>query len=381
MATVVQPGRDQLRRLAQRKAREGCVLSVYVDLDPSEFATGPARASALTSAADEASRAVEDEQREWSHATRLRLRDDIARIRAYAAGADFDATHGLAIFAAAGDGLFEALHLPRPVPNLVQVGAAPHVAPLVGHPNGSWCLALITRRDARLLRGSSARLVEEERLDDDVPGRHDQGGLSQSRYERHIDEQARQHLRRVARRLGELRRDGAFDQLLVGATEQSYSEFAELLGNDTRERLRGRLSVDVEHVSVADAARAAAPLMREHEQRRRSELLDRIDEGLAPNGHAATGIDEIVDCLNEQRVATLMLDARLAIAGAQCPDCGWLTTAPNGACPADGGKLEPQRDLLEPTVDRALAQDADILRVADEPRIAAHGGAAALLRF
>jgi peptide chain release factor subunit 1 len=381
VATVVQPGREQLRRLAQQKAREGCVLSVYVDLDPSEFATGPARASALTSAADEASRAVEDERREWSHTTRLRLRDDIARIRDYAGEANFDETHGLAIFAAAGDGLFEPLHLPRPVPNLVRVDASPHVAPLIGHPNGSWCVTLVTRRDARLLRGSSARLVEEERIDDDVPGRHDQGGLSQSRFERHIDEQARQHLKRVARRLGELCRSGDFDHLLVGATEQGYSELAGLLGNDTRERLRGRLSVDVEHVSVAEATKAAAPLMREHEQRRRSELLDRVDEGLAPNGHSATGIDKILDCLNEQRVATLMLDSRLLIAGAECPDCGWLTTSPNGACPADGGRLRPHSDLLEPTVDRALAQDADILRLVDEPRIDAHGGAAALLRF
>ena len=381
MATVVQPGREQLRRLAHQKAREGCVLSVYVDLDPSEFATGPARASALTSAADEASRAVEDEQREWSHTTRLRLRDDIARIRAYAASADFDETHGLAIFAASGDGLFEPLHLPWPVPNLVSVDESPHVAPLVGHPNGSWCVALVTRRDARLLRGSSARLVEEERIEDDVPGRHDQGGLSQSRFERHIDEQARQHLKRVARRLGELRRDGGFDHLLIGATEQGYSELSALLDNDTRERLCGRLSVDVEHVSVAEATKAAAPLMREHEQLRRSELLDRVDEGLAPNGHAAVGVDEILACLNEQRVATLMLDSRLAVTGAECPACGWLTTTPNGSCPADGGKLRPRPDLVEPTVDRALAQDADIFRLVDDPRIGAHGGVAALLRF
>lgn len=381
MATVVQPGRDQLRRLAQQKALEGCVLSVYVDLDPSEFATGPARSSALTSAADDAARAVEDEQRGWSHTTRLRLRDDIERIRKYASGADFDATHGLAIFAAAGDGLFEPLHLPRPVPNLVRVGKSPHVAPLVGHPNGSWCVALVTRRDARLLRGGATRLAEEERIEDDVPGRHDQGGLSQSRYERHIDEQARQHLKRVARRLGELGRDGDFDHLLIGATEQGYSELVELLDNDTRERLCGRLSVDVEHVSVADATKAAEPLMREHERRRRTALLDRIDEGLAPNGHAATGIDEIVDCLNEQRVSTLLFDARLAIAGAQCPSCGWLTTAANGSCPVDGGELRSSPDLVEPAVDSALFQDADILRVSDEPRIDAHGGAAALLRF
>lgn len=357
------------------------MLSVYVDLDPSEFATGPARASALTSAADGAARAVEQDSHGLSHDTRLALRDDIERIRDYAKDADFDATHGLAIFAAAGARLFEPLHLPRSVANLVRVDGSPHVAPLVGHPNGSWCVALVTRRDARLLRGGATRLGEQERIEDDVHGRHDQGGLSQSRYERHIDEQARQHLQRVARRLGELRRDGDFDHLLVGGTEQGYGELVELLDNETRERLCGRLSVDVEHVSAAQAADAAAPLMRAHETRRRGRLLDRVDEGLAPGGHAAAGLDQVVGCLNEQRVATLLLDARLAADGSQCPRCGWLTTRAGGSCPADGSELRPCDDLVEPIVDRALEQDADILRLDDEPRIGAHGGAAALLRF
>jgi peptide chain release factor subunit 1 len=380
--TVVQPGRDQLRRLAQLRVEEGCVLSVYVDLDPSQFATAPARSSALTSAADEASRAVEEERREMTHSTRLGLREDIARIRDYAKQADFDSTHGLAIFAAAGARLFEPLHLPRSVANLVRVDGSPHVAPLVGHPNGSWCVALVTRRDARLLLGGPTGLgPEAERIDDDVPGRHDQGGLSQSRYERHIDEQARQHLKRVAKRLAELRRDGSFDHLLVGGTEQGYSEFAELLDNETRARLCGRLSVDVEHVSVAEVADAAAPLMLEHEQRRRQQLLDRVDEGLGPDGHAAAGLDEVVACLNEQRVATLMLDADLAVSGAQCPACGWLSTNSDGACPADGSVLRRRDDLVEPAIDRALAQDAEILRLRDEARTDAHAGVAALLRF
>jgi hypothetical protein len=329
------------------------VLSVYVDLDPSEFATGPARSSALTSAADEASRAVEDEARGFSHDTRLRLRDDVIRIRDYAKQADFGSTHGLAIFAAAGAGLFEPLHLPHSVANRVCVDGSPYVAPLVGRSNGSWCVALVTRRDGRLLSGGPLRLVEGERIEDDVPGRHDQGGLSQSRYERHIDDQAHKHLVRVAKRLGVLRRDGGFEHLLVGGTEQCYSEFVELLDNETRERLCGRLSIDVEHVAAAEVTRAAAPLMREHDQRLRQQLLDRVEEGLAPDGHAAAGLDEVVGCLEDQRVATLLVDA------------AWLREHQPG----------------ERIVELALAQNAETVRFANEPRIQAHGGIAALLRF
>jgi peptide chain release factor subunit 1 len=355
------------------------VLSVYVNLDPSEFATGPARSSALTSAADEASRAVENGGRELSHEVRLRLREDVERIRAYAGSADFDGTHGLAIFAA-GD-LFEVLHLPSTVPNAVVVDGSPHVAPLVGEPDGAWCVVLVNRRDGRILSGGPLGLEDDERIADDVPGRHDQGGWSQSRFQRHIDEEAHRHLERVAEAVAERCRRGDFDHLLVGGPQEGYSEFVELLDNDCRERLRGRVAVDVESATASQVAEAALPAMREHQEARRDELLGRLQQGLGAGGRAAAGLEEVLDCLNEQRVETLLHDAAFESAGAQCPSCGWLTARDSGACPADGAELQPCGDVVEPAIHRALAQDADVIRFRDRPEMELHGGIAALLRF
>ena len=45
---------ERLRRLAPLKPAEGRVLSVYLNLDPSEFATPQARATQITSLLDEA---------------------------------------------------------------------------------------------------------------------------------------------------------------------------------------------------------------------------------------------------------------------------------------------------------------------------------------
>jgi len=365
--------------LAQLKVEEGCVLSVYVNLDPSELPTPADRSSALTSAADAVSHTVEE--RELPHDARLGLREDIQRIRDYAKSADFDGTHGLAIFAAGVAGLFEALHVPRPVENAVLVDRSPHVAPLVGAPNGAWSVALVNRRDARLLRGGPVSLTEEARIRDDVPGRHDQGGLSQGRFERHIDEHARQHLKRVARHVAEMCRDGAFDHLLVGGPEEGSSEFVDLLDNGSRDRLRGRISVEVDHATVAEVSEAAAPAMRRYEERRRDALLDRLREGLGADGHATAGLEDVLECLNEQRVEVLLLDAGLAGSGAQCPKCGWIGTLAEGECPADGTPLEPRADLIAPAVERALAQDAEVFRLQDRPDLGPHGGIAALLRF
>src|SRR5215211_1424564 len=96
---------ERLRRLAEaRPGSGGKVLSVYVDLDPSEFATGPARATAITSVLDEAERELRD-----------------------APGA-----HGVALFCDSGADLFEALKLPVGVGHKAVIDDTPFVEPLAG---------------------------------------------------------------------------------------------------------------------------------------------------------------------------------------------------------------------------------------------------------
>src|SRR3954449_11763463 len=52
---------ERLRRLAHARPGDGGkVLSVYVDFDPSQFGTQPARAAAITTAHDEPERQVRD---------------------------------------------------------------------------------------------------------------------------------------------------------------------------------------------------------------------------------------------------------------------------------------------------------------------------------
>ena len=54
------PERDQLRRLAELEARPPRRAELYLDLDLSEFATPPARATAVRSVLDEAERRVRE---------------------------------------------------------------------------------------------------------------------------------------------------------------------------------------------------------------------------------------------------------------------------------------------------------------------------------
>src|SRR5258706_14095662 len=105
---------DRIRRLAETRAQQGRVISFYLNLDPSEFATPAARSTEIQSLLDEAERRVRNVDN-LPRAARLALREDVARARDYF-DSDFSAerVHGLALFASPPAQLFERRRFARP---------------------------------------------------------------------------------------------------------------------------------------------------------------------------------------------------------------------------------------------------------------------------
>ena len=121
---------DRLCELAETHSAAGKVLSVFINLDPREFAAPPARATEISSVLDEASRAIRDLDT-LTHAERVALNADVERVRdALANGLDAEGARGLAVFASQPAGLFQIHKLPRPVAHKVSIGDSPCVEPL-----------------------------------------------------------------------------------------------------------------------------------------------------------------------------------------------------------------------------------------------------------
>jgi peptide chain release factor subunit 1 len=174
---------ERLRRLAGLRPPGVRVLSLFVNLDPREFATAPARQTEVRSLLDRAGRLVRDAG-DLEHDARASLLEDLERARSELldAGLDAKGAHGLAVFAASAAGLFEVLKLARPVDHEPVIDDAPFIEPLAALADGArWCVLLANRRTARLFCGTAGALEEVERFEDDVHGQHDQGGWSQSR--------------------------------------------------------------------------------------------------------------------------------------------------------------------------------------------------------
>ncbi|HEV7753762.1 MAG TPA: Vms1/Ankzf1 family peptidyl-tRNA hydrolase [Baekduia sp.] len=374
---------DRLRELAETRSAQGKVLSVFINLDPREFAAPPARATEISSVIDEASRTIRDHGA-LTHDERMALGRDVERVREQLrAGLDADGARGLAVFASEPAGLFEILKLPRPVATKVAIADHPCVEPLAQIGAGElWWLVLVDRRRARLLAGTIDGLVELWRQDDETKGQHDQGGWSQSRYQRSIEKEVEDHLRAVGAELQRRLRSTRIAGLLLGGSKENVAQLESLLHSDVAKCVQGHFDVDVWNSTADEVLAAASPVLEELGARSDEELLQKIDEGLGKGGRAAAGLADVLTAVHERRIDTLVVQEGFNAMGTRCPQCGWLGVSAGGQCPADGTQTDVVDNIVEVAVGRAFGQNARVRYLPlTDPDLEQKGSIAALLRF
>jgi peptide chain release factor subunit 1 len=384
MSAVNDVTEEILRSLAETRATEETILSLYLDLDPGRFATGPARATEIDSLLDQARRAIEAPERSHDERRALRAtleeaREILGGDRRWARGA-----RGLALFVSKPLELSHTLRLPHPVLSGVVVSDVPFIAPLteVG-PLGRVCVALVDERFARILRGSPEQLREATSFGDPVPGRQDQGGWSQARYQRSRHEDVGHHLRHVGRALHDLLRVTPYERLTIACTEPLWPRVLAKLHPDVRARLhQPRLSLDVGDAAIEDVVRALAPVFAAEQREREDAALAELRERHGRDGDERTvlGLGAVLGALVERRVQTLLYEVGLQASGVLCTRCGWMDTE-GESCPVDGEVVERRENILEDAVRAAVGQSAEILPLRERPELGPLGGIAATLRF
>jgi peptide subunit release factor 1 (eRF1) len=345
--------RGRLRRLAELRPERGLVLSVFFNLDPSEFATPAARSTEVNSVVTAAAHKVEQADG-IDHEERQALRADVERVREVLRGSEVasNGTHGLAVFACGPAGLLEVVRLAHPIESRAIVDDHPCVEPLVRTGSSErWSVLLVNRRTARIFLGTAAGLEETDRITDEVHQQHDQGGWSQSNYERSIEQDKLNHLLRATDTLFERFKRQPFDHLLVGAPQELVAEAEQRLHPYLRERLAGRLGIDVENSSAAAVQAAAAEAVDRHVAAVEREALDRMQQGIGRGDRGVSRPDAVIEALEQQRVEILLL-----------------------AEDFDAPELD---DALE----KAITQSAKVVVVRHHDDLAMHGGIGAVLRF
>ena len=373
---------DGLRELAGFQAEKGCAISFFVDLDPSIAPTAGDADARISSLLNQGERKAEENSRGLTHEQRAGLKNDFARIREFFEN-DFerDGAHGLAIFTAGMDNVWRPRALIESVPDGVRVGREFHLAPLVplvGRGEGA-LVAFVGRERGDLYRLHAGRLEEIADRSDEVPGKHDQGGWSQSRFQRHIEKLVGEHLREVAEELDRRVRRMGSPKLIIVSSEETRAELEDLLTKETKSAVIGWTSAEA-HAGPSELLAATSPFLEEARAREEAEAVERWREGSGRGGRAASGWEETLEAASDARVEVLLYQDNAQHEAWQCPACGRLS-ASGGQCPLDGTETEHREDGLDPTVHQTLANGGTVLPLSSRRDLDPVQGIGALLRF
>jgi peptide chain release factor subunit 1 len=371
---------DALRQLAGFRAEKGAAISLFVDLDPSVSPTPGDARTRVHSLLDEGEKKTNGGKQ--SHEQRLGLKADFERIRDFF-NEEFrrDGTRGYAVFCAGLDNLWQTVPLSERVPDEVKVSRELYLAPLVplvGRGEGA-VVAVVSREQGRLYQLRAGRLDEVADLFEEQPRRHDQGGWSQARMQRHADELAKDHLKTVAEELeGRLRRL-QFPRVVVVGPEELKSEFVDALAGDARGAIIGWTTAK-SHASAAELLKIALPVLEEWRERQEAVTVERWKEEAGRNGRAASGWEATLEAASDARVECLLFEEGVEHEAWVCPACGRVSIS-GGRCPLDGTEMEHRDEGLDLAVHQVLAHGGHVLAVRHRRDLDPVGGIGALLRF
>ena len=277
--------RGRLRRLAELRPERGRVLSIFFNLDPSEFATpagtghrgqlgrhrrGPqGRRGSTASSTTSAPRCART-----SSACARCCRAPTSPRTAPTASRSTPAARPTCSRSSAS---------PHPIESRAVVDDHPCVEPLIrSGPDERWCVLLVNRKTARIFAGEATGLQEVDHIEGDTHRQHDQGGWSQARFQRSVEQEKLNHLGEALDTLFTRFKRRPFDHLVVGAPDELVGEVEQRLHPYLRDRLAGRLHVDVENSSAERGPRRGRRGRRRARRRGRARGARPLQAGRRP---------------------------------------------------------------------------------------------------
>jgi peptide chain release factor subunit 1 len=347
---------DFLRRLARWTAVGAPVSSLYLDVDGRRYP----RKQDYEVRAEELANRLRDQTNDLDREGERSVAKDADRMLGFIRSLDRGRTRGVALFACTEGDLWEEVLVPSPFRDRAIVSEQPYVLPLEAlvETYQSVCTVIVDREKARIFLSEMGRIQEARDVFDDVPGQHEQGGWSQARYQRHIEEHVGKHLKHVADVLIRFFKGKRFDHLIVAGPEEIVPQFEQVLHDYLRQRIVARTTLAMT-ASANDVLTRSLAIEEKLEAERERKTLDRLRADSASGRGAVGGLDPVLSALNNGRVETLVVPFGVSLGGLRCSSCGRLALR-GKRCGTCGGSMEAVPDVVESAVGAALRQRARV---------------------
>jgi peptide subunit release factor 1 (eRF1) len=307
---------------------------------------------------------------------------DVERVERYF-GFEYDwQGKSVASFACTKDGLWQAFPLAVPMEDGIFVGDLPHIKPLTDlmdryEPYG---VALVDREGARLFQINMGQIVDTDGTLGEETKRHKQGGWAAQKLQRYEDIQAGHNLRSAANVAIDFFQQGQSRRIVLAGTEETVSQFHNLLPRAWQEKVVGTLPMDMNASETEVLSKSWAIIDKAHADEHAA-LVERIITLAAKSEGAAVGLSATLAALREERAHVLVIAEDFDAPGYRCTQCGNVAAVQEGVCPYCGGEMVYVDDAVEYAVKRMLELGGQVESVRDNPALVEAGSIGALLRY
>ena len=290
---------------------------------------------------------------------------DVEKISRYLADEVAPRANGVAIFACAAGGLFEAVQLEVPFEGTrLHVAREPHLYPLarVLEQYRRYAAVVTDTNRARIFVFGLRRVVDATEVTSRKTRRSDVGGWSQMRYQRHTDNFHLAHAKDVVEALARVMREEGLDEVVLAGDDVIMPLVREQLPKHLAEKVVDVLRLDIrapEHEILA----ATVEALRRHDARTDAEKVQRLLDEARSGGLGVLGAHDTLAALQGGQVDELVISA-----------------APTAVRAEEGTPLDPEA-LASELVARARQTGARITFIEERELAEELGGVGALLRY
>ena len=322
------------------------------------------------------------------------LDKDLERISAFLESEVDPSANGVAIFACSAGELFEAVQMTAPIDeHWLYIGDQPHLYPLARieslHPTGA--IVLADTNAARIMVFAAGEVVTEQEVTGVKTKRTSQGGWSQARYQRHIENFHVQHVKEVVDALDKIVQRENIQEIVIAGDEVVLPLLREQMPKHLQEKVVDHVRMN-SNSPIEQLIGSSLDALRRAHSTDEHEKVEAAVGGFRSGGLGVVGPEDTLEALIKGQVDELLIASSLR------------ALQPVGTLAASTAADSLEAVLPEPVVEpvaagEAAGADSEMVRLADElvtkaTQTAAkitfvenaellkdYGGVAAILRF
>ena len=319
---------------------------------------------------------------------------DLERIARYLDTSVSPSANSIAIFACSAGDLFETIQLDAPIDqHWLSIGDQPHLYPLARiesrYPRHAAVLA--DTHSARILVFATGGVTDARRIENVKTKRMMQGGWSQARYQRHIENFHLHHAKEVVEALDRIVQRDAIEHIVVAGDEVVIPLLREQLPKHLAAKVVDHLKLPAGSPDQ-DVLKASLAAMRRVNERTDRDKVEAAVGAYRAGGLGVVGPEATLLALTNGQVDELLLAASLrglqrlrgGRAGTMAVANDATLTRPAVASVAAGEPADADPDVLrlaDGFVTKAQQTGARIEFVEDPSLLEPYGGVAATLRY